>query len=132
MFYIFSKESFSYISGNETFLYLWKWKPWKNFRKQNYLIFQEATFQALKMKKKTLLRTFLYFRKWNFLAPRLKPEDQIFYIFCLLFVKRELFKHKHKRKKSYTFPYKGAKFSKLKYFLIIIIKAFSSFYNIFL
>ena len=49
-----------------------------------------------------------------------------------LFVERELFKYKHKRKKvSYTVPYKEEKFSKLKCFLIIIIKSFFSFYNIF-
>ena len=34
--YIFSKESFSYVPRNETFLYLRKQKPRKNF-----LMFQE-------------------------------------------------------------------------------------------
>ena len=56
-FYIFSKESFSYISGkgnpekvpyisgNETFLYFTTPKPRQNslyFNKQNFLIFQET------------------------------------------------------------------------------------------
>ena len=36
-----------------------------------------------------------------------------------------------KSKTVYTFPYKEAKFSKLKYFFTIIIKCFFSFYNIF-
>ena len=36
-----------------------------------------------------------------------------------------------KKRVSYTFPNKEAKFSKLKYFLIIIIKRFFSFYDIF-
>ena len=48
-----------------------------------------------------------------------------------LLVEKELFKYKRKRKKSYTFPYKEAKFSKLKDLLIIIIKPFLSFYNTF-
>ena len=38
-------------------------------------------------------------------------------------------KEKSKEKISSTFSYKEAKFSKLKFFLIIIIKRFSSFYN---
>ena len=41
-----------------------------------------------------------------------------------------LFKHKSKRKKFLILSrYKEAKFSKLKYFLIIIAKCFFSFYN---
>ena len=35
------------------------------------------------------------------------------------------------QKKNYTFPYKEAKFSKLKHFLLIMIKCFFSFYNFF-
>ena len=31
----------------------------------------------------------------------------------ILFIEEELFKHRHKRKVSYIFPYKGGKFSKL-------------------
>ena len=67
--YIFSKESFSYISGN------------RNSKKLP--IYQRVTCKA--SKSKTV---------------------------C-------------------TFPYKDAKFSKLKYFFTIIIKCFFSFYNIF-
>ena len=74
-----------------------------------------------KKKKNTLWKNFLYFAKWNFLAPSLKN---------LLNFRKELKSLKIK-KKSYTFPYKEAKCSKLKYFLIITIKLFFSFYNIF-
>ena len=43
-----------------------------------------------------------------------------------------LLKHKRKREKvSYSFPDKEVKFSNLKYFLIIIIKSFFPFHNIF-
>ena len=41
----FSEESFSYISGNGTFLYFRKWKPRKKsfifYQKKAFLIFQE-------------------------------------------------------------------------------------------
>ena len=48
------------------------------------------------------------------------------------FVERELLKQKLKRKNvSYTFPYAEVRFSKLKYFLMTIIKQFFSLYNIF-
>ena len=50
--YFLKKKSFSYISGNGTFLYFRKWKPWKNssyFRKRNCLVFQEVTVWAQKM-----------------------------------------------------------------------------------
>ena len=40
---------------------------------------------------------------------------------------RDLFKHKHKKSVSY----KEAKFSKLKYFHMIIIRHFFSFYHVF-
>ena len=54
------------------------------------------------------------------------PENQKFLIL--------LFKHKHTKKVSRflnNFPYKEAKFSKLKYFLTIIIKCFISRYIFF-
>ena len=44
---------------------------------------------------------------------------------------KEKVSHTYTAKVSYTFPYKEAKFSKLKYFIIIIIKRFFSFCNIF-
>ena len=86
------------------------------------LIFQEVIFRAQKIKN-PLLRNVSYFRKWNILAPNLKkflyfskelakPENQKFHIFCLL---RENFSNINaKENVSYTFPYKEAKFSKLK------------------
>ena len=56
-----------------------------------------------------------------------KPEKEKCHIFCL----RKLSKHKCKRKSFLYFSYKEIKFSQLKYFLMIIIKRFFSFYNIF-
>ena len=57
-FYIFSKESFSYISGIG------------NGKK--LFVFQEVFFLAQKVIQKNSLKNFLYFGKWNFLTPRLK------------------------------------------------------------
>ena len=72
--HIFSKESFSYISGNGN--------------PKKFLIFQEVPFQDQKVKK--------------------------------LLVFQEATSKVWKSKKNYTFSYKEAKFSILKYFLIII------------
>ena len=95
-FLYFSKETYLYMSGNRnppkisyfswngTFLYFRKRKPWK------FLIFQEVTFQAWKRKKKLLLKSFLYFRKWTFLASRLKT---------LLYFRREHEKPENQTKK---------------------------------
>ena len=83
-FLIFSqKKTFSYISGNRTFLY---------FRKQNFLALR------LKISKGncTSSKNFAYFVKWNFLVPSLKnflsfrkelakPENKTFLIFLLKF-----------------------------------------------
>ena len=110
-YYIFSKESCFYIPGNRD--------PEKihcvsgNGNSKKLPIFQEVTFQARKMKKKLLLKSFLYFRNWNFL------------------IFQEVTWKAWKSKKFYTFSHKEAKFPKLKYFLTIIIKCFFSFYNIF-
>ena len=41
-------------------------------KKWNFIIFQEVTFGVRKMKNKSLLKSFLYFRKWNILVPSLK------------------------------------------------------------
>ena len=58
-----------------------------------------------------------------------KTEKQKFYNFCLL---RENFSNISTKEKNFLyFSFKEAKFSKSKYFLIIIIKRFFSFYNIF-
>ena len=65
--YNFSKESFSYISGNRKFSY---------FRKRNFHIFQEVTFRAQKMKQNThthflsFRKNYLQFKKQNFRAMR--------------------------------------------------------------
>ena len=53
--FIFQETELSYISRNEAFLI------------NISLIFQEVTFQARKIEKKTFLKSFLYFGKWNFL-----------------------------------------------------------------
>ena len=69
-FNIFSKESLSYILGNGN--------PEKKIPYTSgkgtflYFIFQEVTFRARKVKKNPLIKSFLYFEKWNFLAPGLK------------------------------------------------------------
>ena len=62
------------------------------------------------------LKNFLYFRKK---LPWSENQKSIF------------IKQAQKKKVSYTFPYKEAKFSKLKYFLIIIMKCFFSVYSTF-
>ena len=61
------------FSQKKAVLILWKTETSKNylyFRKQNppkLLIFQEVTFQAQKLKS-TPLKSFFFFRKWNFLV----------------------------------------------------------------
>ena len=44
----------------------------RNGNTKKRLIFEEVTFRAQKIKKKTLQKSFLYFREWKFLAPSLK------------------------------------------------------------
>ena len=118
-FLIFQGTELSYISGNGS--------PKK---------LQEVTSRAQKMKKKkTLWKIHLHFRKWSFLASTLKNFLIFQEITCKSWKSKIIyirFKYKRKRKKvSYTFPYKEAKFSKLKHLLIMIIRHFFSFYNIF-
>ena len=63
----FPKNSFSYIlvifSQEKAFLLFWE---------MELFIFQEETFQAQKLKKKTnhSEKNFLYFGKWNYLAQK--------------------------------------------------------------
>ena len=64
----------------------------------------------------------------HFSRELVKPENPKFHISCLL---RENFSNISVKSFFYTFLYKEAKFSKLKYFLINIIKCFFSFLNIF-
>ena len=86
--------------------------------------------------KNPSFKIFSYFGKWNLLAPNLKDflhftrdlkkaKNKKIHIFC--------FFRDNKRKKVllYFLSLKKGKFSKLKYFLIIIIKCFFSCYNIF-
>ena len=117
-----------YISGNKTFLYFQKWKPWKtNISGSSFL-----------SSKRTLWKSFLYFGEWSFLAPSLKRfyisggnlqrlKNQEFQIFCL-FRENSLnisAKEKSFLKVSYTFAYKERKISKSRYLFIIILKRFS-------
>ena len=81
--YIFSKESFSYISGNGTFLYFMKRKPPRNFL---YFLKRKLFLYFAKWKSP---KNSLYFRKWNFLAPKSKN----------LCFRRELVKPQKKNKK---------------------------------
>ena len=57
-FLLFQETELSYISGNRN--------PKKLF------IFQEVTFRTWKNEKYPLLKSFIYFCKWNFLAPSFK------------------------------------------------------------
>ena len=66
------------------------------------LIFQEGTFRAQKIFKKRSKKNFLYFRKWNFLAPSLKN----FYIF-------------YKKKISFIFRKQLAKLGKQKFLIFL-------------
>ena len=79
--YIFLKESFPYISRNE------------NLEKTLYI--SGSNFPNSKNKKNPLLKRFLNFRKWTFLAPNLenflyfrneltKPENREFLIHFLM------------------------------------------------
>ena len=73
MSYILSRESFSYISGNGN--------------PKKLVIFQEVTFRAQKMKKKTLSKCFRKELTW--------PENQKFLII--------LFRSKRQKKKLLYF-----------------------------
>ena len=56
----------------------------------------------------------------------------LIFLFTFLVCWERTFEAKTQKKNvSYTFPYTEARFSKLKYFLMIIIKQFFSLYNIF-
>ena len=105
--YIFSKESCFYISENG--------EPEKNpyiSGKRNPKKIQEVTFQAQKMKKPTLKKILAF------------QEMELSYISGGNLQSLKI-------KNFYIFSHKEAKFSKLKYFLIIITWHFFSFYNIF-
>ena len=71
-------------------------------------------------------KAFLIFQETEVSSPKIKKAP--IFLSHFLFVERELFKHKRKRKSLLFFPYKETKFSKSKYFFIIVIKHFVSFY----
>ena len=99
------------------FLYFGKRKPQKNylyFRKWNFLIIQETSY----ISGSNFLSSKNDKRSGNNLQ-RLKNKKKI--VFCLL---RANFLNISAKKVYYTFPYKEVNFSKLKYFLIIIINCF--------
>ena len=112
---ILSRESFSYISGNENpekkSLYFRKklseLKKSKTSTLKKFLILLETEGSGFKLK--TL---FIYFRK-----ELTRPENITFQTYV--------------QKISHTFSYKGATFSSIKHLLMIIIKCFFSFYILF-
>ena len=58
----------SYISGNGTFLYSRQW----SFLDWYFSYISWSNFPSPKSKNNSLLKSFLYFKKWKFLAPSLK------------------------------------------------------------
>ena len=152
-FYFFGKRNFLalkltnflYFLKRKTLFYFEKHKSRKNslyLRKQNFLIFQEAfhNFPRSKNEKNFSEKTFCILRNETFQThayktsyisggklQNLKIKKFVFFV-CL----KRCFKMQIQKKKlSYTFSYKEANFSKLKYFVIIIVRRFFSFYNIF-
>ena len=66
--FLTAKLKSSYISLKKGFFIFWEMElSCSKFKK-----LQEGTFQAWKIKKESLWKYFLYFRKWNFLAQTLK------------------------------------------------------------
>ena len=96
-------KKFVIFSQKKSFLIFRELETTKNslyFRKRNFLIFQETEtlknllyfrreFSSQKNKKKTLLKCFLYFGKWNFLAPSLKNS---------FYFRKELIEPEHETK----------------------------------
>ena len=72
--------------------YIWETETLKNFFYISGSNFPSSKKKKQKeKKKKTLLKNFLYFRKWNFLVPRLKT---------FLYFRRELTKSENQTKKA--------------------------------
>ena len=116
---IFQERELSYIFSKKIFFVIfWKMEP---------SIFKEV---KKKKKKTVILKIFspslknpLLFRERTYKAWKSKISSIFFRIFCLLKAQR--------KKVSCTFLYKEGRFSKLKYFLVIMIKHFFSFYDVF-
>ena len=115
-------KNFLYFPKRKLFLYFGKQEPWKNslhFRKRkstliNFLYFRNnfpSSKSEKKQQNKQILKCFLYFGKWNFLAPNLKnflcfrnelkgPENQTknlprrFLVSCDVFVIFTVVKHR--------------------------------------
>ena len=101
--------------------------------------------QTQKIKKNPSRENFLWFRKWNALGLILKKvtlflQKKAFLIFpqtepCTFhggskkLIFQEVTVRVRKSKIFYTFRYKEVKFSTLKYFFVIKMKRFFSFYN---
>ena len=92
------------FSRKKRFLYFGK----RNFSKNNILYFRKELSELKKFKKPTL-KKFLMFREMQLSSPKLKK--------LLIFQEGTSVQ---KKNVTYTFPYKEAKFSKIKYFLIIM------------
>ena len=71
------------------------------------------------------------FSKLNMESLKIKNFSYFSHIFCLLRKNFSNISKKEKSEKSYTFSCKESKFSKVKCFLVIMIRHFFSFYNIF-
>ena len=114
-------------------------------QKKTFLIFQEMELFYVLRNRKPEKMSFIfskesfYFISWNRNPPKkfnIFQETDIFYFSGngkseKRLIIQEVTFWAWKLKHFYTFPYKKEKLSKLKYFLIVIIKHFSSFYNIF-
>ena len=99
------QENFLYFLKRKLFLYSREQKLWKTERQKTFYISGNNFLNSKKLKK-TTLNKFLIFPEVTFKAWKSKIVN--------------------------TFSYKDAKFSKLKYFLMIMVRHFFSFYIIFL
>ena len=113
----------SYISRKGTFLYFLKKMFFLYFGKWNTLYLRRWKRKTNRHSEKNFspsLKKPLLFQEGTYKTWKSKVSCISFHFFCLLEARR--------KKLSCTFPYKEERFSKLKYFLMIIIKHFFSFY----
>ena len=106
-YYIFSKESFSYISRNGPFNFQPKSKKKKKKKKKGTTLRKLLTLQETEAPKKA----FIVFQETSYISGS-----------NFLWLKIKIF---------HALPHVEAKLSRLKYFFIIIIKHFFSFCNTF-
>ena len=112
------------FSQTKAFLIFQETETLKNssyLKKRHFVLFHEVTFGTKIMKQKPLLKSFLYFGEMQISSPKFKK---------LLTFQKELPKPAS-QKKFILFLIKKAKFFKLDFFLIVIIKRFFTFYHTF-